>query len=142
MPKKVKAIIISKTVSIFSFTFNQLYQPAKTTPSKPTSMNKNRLILYIVFGAFHLGAFIFTVVLDNNTSLLFKMVSWVPWFKWITFLGLLILITDVVWAWKANKDAAKEKAALALDLNTLKAKLFDLQEAGKTPSTSKITDRS
>ncbi len=105
-------------------------------------MNKNRLILYIVFAAFHLGAFIFTVVLDNNTGLLFKMVSWVPAFKWITFLGLLILITDVVWAWKANKDAAKEKAALTLELNTLKAKLFDLQEATKTQSTPKTTDRS
>ena len=75
-------------------------------------MNKNRIILYIVFAAFHLGAFIFTVVLDNNTSLLFKMVSWVPMFKWITFLGLVILVVDVVWALKANKDATKEKAAL------------------------------
>ena len=105
-------------------------------------MNKNRIILYIVFAAFHLGAFIFTVVLDNNTSLLFKMVSWVPMFKWITFLGLVILITDVVWALKANKDAVKEKATITLELNTLKAKLFDLQEAGKTPSASKTTDRS
>ncbi len=105
-------------------------------------MNKNRLIFYIVFGAFHLGAFIFTVILDNNTSLLFKMVGWVPMFKWITFLGLVILVIDVVWAFKANKDAAKEKAALTLELNTLKAKLFDLQEAGKTQSLSKTTDRS
>ncbi len=105
-------------------------------------MNKNRLILYIVFSAFHLGAFIFTVILDNDTGLLFKMVSWVPWFKWITFLGLLILIIDVAWAWKANKDAAKEKTALILELNTLKAKLFDLQEDAKKQSVEKTTDRS
>lgn len=105
-------------------------------------MNKNRIILYFVFAAFHLGAFIFTVVLDNNTSLLFKMVGWVPMFKWITFLGLVILITDVVWALKANKDAAKEKAAITLELNTLKAKLFDLQEAGKNTGALKNTDRS
>ncbi len=63
-------------------------------------------------------------------------------FKWITFLGLVILITDVVWALKANKDAAKEKAAITLELNTLKAKLFDLQEAGKNPGALKTTDRS
>lgn len=105
-------------------------------------MNKNRIILYIVFAAFHLGAFIFTVILDNNTSLLFKMVSWVPMFKWITFLGLVILVVDVVWALKANKDATKEKAALTLELNTLKAKLFDLQEVAKTQTTLKTTDRS
>ncbi len=105
-------------------------------------MNKNRIILYIVFAAFHLGAFIFTVVLDNNTNLLFKMVSWVPMFKWITFLGLVILVVDVIWAFKANKDAAKEQSTLTHELNTLKAKLFDLQEAGKTQSASKTTDRS
>jgi len=105
-------------------------------------MNKNRLIFYIVFAAFHLGAFIFTVVLDNDTGLLFKMVSWVPTFKWITFLGLLILIVDVVWAFKANKDAAKEKSALTHELNTLKAKLFDLQEDAKKQSAVKTTDRS
>ncbi len=63
-------------------------------------------------------------------------------FKWITFLGLIILITDVIWAWKANKDAAKEKAALTLELNTLKAKLFDLQEVAKIQSSPKTTDRS
>ena len=105
-------------------------------------MNKNRLIFYIVFACFHFGAFIFTVVLDNNTSLLFKMVSWVPWFKWITFLGLIILIVDVVWAFKVNKDAVKEKDALTLELNTLKAKLFDLQEDAKKQSVAKTTDRS
>lgn len=63
-------------------------------------------------------------------------------FKWITFLGLVILVVDVVWALKANKDATKEKAALTLELNTLKAKLFDLQEVAKTQTTLKTTDRS
>lgn len=94
-------------------------------------MSKNRIILYSVFALFHLGAFIFTVVLDNNADLLFRMVSWVPWFKWITFLGLVLLIVDVIWSWIANRDAQNEKAVLTHELNTLKAKLFDLQEAAK-----------
>jgi hypothetical protein len=105
-------------------------------------MNKNRLIFYAVFACFHLGAFIFTVVLDNNTGLLFKMVSWVPAFKWITLLGLLMLIVDAAWALKTNKDITKEKTALTLELNTLKAKLFDLQEDAKKQSAAKTTDRS
>ena len=105
-------------------------------------MNKNRIILYIVFACFHLGAFIFTIVLDNNSGLLFKMVNWISELKWITLLGLVILITDAVWALKANKDAAKEKAALTAELNTLKAKLFDLQEDAKKQSVAKTTDRS
>ncbi len=94
-------------------------------------MNRNRLIFFSVFGLFHLSAFVFTVMLDNNTGLLFKMVSYVPSFKWLTLLGLLLLVADVVWAFMVYRISLKEKAALTLELNTLKAKLFDLQEAAK-----------
>jgi hypothetical protein len=94
-------------------------------------MKKNRLIFYLVFGFFHLAAFIFTIILQNNSSLLFKMAGFVSSFKWVTLLGLLLLIADVIWAYMANKESEKEKAALTHELNTLKAKLFDLQEAAR-----------
>ena len=96
-------------------------------------MNKNRLIFYSVFAAFHLCAFIFTVLLDNDTSLLFSMVKYVPLFKYATLLGLIMLVIDVIWSWIINRDSQKEKGALTHELNTLKAKLFDLQEAAKKP---------
>lgn len=99
-------------------------------------MNRNRLILYIIFGVFHLGAFVFTVMLDNDTGLLFKMVSYVPTFKWLTLFGLLLLIADVTWAFLAQRTETKEKAALTQELNTLKAKLFDHQEATKKQATT------
>jgi hypothetical protein len=98
-------------------------------------MKKNRLIFYLVFALFHIGAFIFTVILENNTNLLFNMVKWVPFFKWVTLFGLILLIADVIWAYMINKEAQKEKAALTHELNTLKAKLFDLQEAARTAGT-------
>jgi ABC-type transport system involved in cytochrome bd biosynthesis fused ATPase/permease subunit len=101
-------------------------------------MNRNRLIFYIVFGAFHLGAFVFTAMLSSDTGLLFKMVSFVPAFKWITFFGLVLLITDLVWSFVVHRTSSKEKAALTHELNTLKAKLFDLQEAAKKQAV--ITD--
>jgi hypothetical protein len=94
-------------------------------------MKKNRLIFYAIFAVFHLSAFLFTVILDNNTSLLFSMVQYVPLFKYGTLLGVLLIIGDFVWSWSTAKDAEKEKSALAHELNTLKAKLFDLQEAAK-----------
>ncbi len=99
-------------------------------------MSKNRVIFYIIFALFHVGAFIFTVVLDGNTNLLFSMVSWVPYFKWITFLGVILIIADVIWSWIINRDSQREKAALLLELNTLKAKLFDLQEASSKSASS------
>lgn len=97
-------------------------------------MSKNRIILYLVFALFHLGAFIFTVVLDNNTDLLFSMVGWVPMFKWVTLLGLILLVVDICWAWIGNRDSKKEKEALTHELNTLKAKLFDMQEVSRQAS--------
>ncbi len=94
-------------------------------------MKKNRLIFFAIFAAFHLTSFIFTILLDNNTSLLFSMVQYVPKFKYVTLFGLLLLIGDFIWAWIVNKDAQTEKSNLTHELNTLKAKLFDLQEAAQ-----------
>jgi hypothetical protein len=94
-------------------------------------MNRNRLIFYGVFGTFHLGAFIFTIILEGNTSLLFKLVSYVHTFKWITLLGLILLIADVIWSFTTSRTGSKEKSALTHELNTLKAKLFDAQETNR-----------
>ena len=105
-------------------------------------MNKNRLIFYLVFALFHIGAFIFTIILDGNTDLMFQMISWVPWFKWITFLGLTLLCVDVVWSWIINKNAEREKAALTKELHTLKAKLFDLQEVAKAEAAKSAAAKS
>ena len=97
-------------------------------------MTKNRLIFYTIFAAFHLCAFIFTIVIENNSSMLFSMVKYVPWFKYGTLLGLILVIVDVIWSWIINRDSQKEKDALTHELNTLKAKLFDLQEEAAKPA--------
>jgi hypothetical protein len=50
--------------------------------------------------------------------------------------GLTLLLADVTWSWIINRDSKKEKEALTHELNMLKAKLFDLQEAARqTPQT-------
>lgn len=97
-------------------------------------MIRNRLIFYIIFGIYQLGALVFTVMLDNDTGLLFKMVSYVPTFKWLTLFGFILLVTDVLWSLKDYLTGKKEKDAMTHELNTLKAKLFDLQEAAKKQS--------
>jgi hypothetical protein len=91
-------------------------------------MKKNRLIFYLIFALFHIGAFIFTVVLGNSSSFLISMFSWVPYFKWVTLLGVVLVIVDFIWATIAMKEVNREKSALSHEVNTLKAKMFDLQE--------------
>ena len=91
-------------------------------------MKKNRVIFYIIFALFHIGAFIFTLALGNNSTFLMSMFSWVPYFKWVTLLGVLLMCIDFIWSWVTIKDSDREKAALSHEVNTLKAKLFDMQE--------------
>ena len=91
-------------------------------------MKKNRVIFYILFALFHLGAFIFTVALGNDSGFLMSMFSWVPYFKWVTLVGVLLVLIDFVWTSIEVKNRNREKAALQHEVNTLKAKLFDMQE--------------
>ena len=100
-------------------------------------MKKNRLIFYAVFGAFHLFLVIFTMYVDsqrNDFAFLTQMLGWIWLMKYGAFLGLILLVTDVVWDLMTNKENQKEQAALNHEINTLKAKLFDLQEAAKGPA--------
>lgn len=91
-------------------------------------MKRNRLIFYALFLTFHVVAFIFTFVLGNDSGFMMRMVRWVPYFKWITLTGLVFVLVDFIWAWVITKDHDRERAALKHEVNTLKAKMFDLQE--------------
>lgn len=95
-------------------------------------MNKRRLIFFGIFGAYHVLAFVFTLVLENNTGLLFKMVGYLSTLKYATFSGVLLFAVDFVWSWRESKAAAKMQEAARHENNTLKAKVYDLQETSKT----------
>lgn len=96
--------------------------------TRDTHMEKNRIIFYLLFVLFHIGAFIFTVALGNDSGFLMSMFSWVPYFKWVTLAGLVLVLIDFIWSWAAVKDRQREREALQHEVNTLKAKLFDMQE--------------
>lgn len=91
-------------------------------------MKKNRVIFYLIFALFHIGALIFTIQLGNSSSFLMSMFSWVPYFKWVTLLGVVLMIIDFAWAIASAKESNREKSVLSQEVNTLKAKMFDLQE--------------
>lgn len=103
-------------------------------------MKKSRLIFYLIFVLFHIGAFIFTVALGNDSGFLMSMFSWVPYFKWVTLFGVALVLVDFGWAWIANRDRNREREALGNEVNTLKAKLFDIQESSRQAPPSKPAD--
>jgi hypothetical protein len=57
-------------------------------------------------------------------------------FKYGTFLGCLLLATEVVWTWMDSKKIAREKEAMRQENNILKAKVYDLGEAVKKGSSN------
>ena len=103
-------------------------------------MNKKRIIFYLVFAAFHIGAFIFTLLIQDF-SFLTKIFNYIGLFKYITFFGIVLIVADVIWSWIVGRDGKKEKDALTHELNMLKAKLFDLQETAKDSNAAKTTPK-
>jgi hypothetical protein len=100
-------------------------------------MNQKRLILYLAFSIYQICAFIFTVMVDGHLDLL-GLLKFIPWFKFISFLGVLLLVVDFAWYWLDRRANHKVKKELEKENNVLKAKIYDFQEAEKTAS-SKIS---
>lgn len=95
------------------------------------NMNKRRLIFFGIFGIYHVMAFIFTITIEKNTGLLFKLVGYLSSFKYGTLLGLSLLIIDFIWWWRESKSTQELLEAARLENNTLKAKVYDYQESAK-----------
>jgi hypothetical protein len=52
--------------------------------------------------------------------------------------GLLLFVIDFIWNWVENRNAGREKEVMRHENNTLKAKVYDLQQ----PATSPVKDSS
>jgi len=102
-------------------------------------MTKRRIIFFAIFGTYHLLLLFFTFYMESqkeNFKFLGAMLRNFPLFKYGAFLGVLLLIIDVIWSWRVNSAQRKENDALILEANTLKAKVYDLQEASKNKGTA------
>ena len=93
-------------------------------------MNRKRLLLYLIFVVYQAGAFAFTYLVDGHLDLL-GLLKFIPWFKYIAFIGLLMIVLDIAWYlidWRTNRQ---ERQELKDENTNLKAKLYDLQESSR-----------
>lgn len=93
-------------------------------------MNRKRLLLYLIFVVYQAGAFAFTYLVDGHLDLL-GLLKYIPWFKFIAFFGLLMILLDIIWYvmdWRSNRQ---EQQDLKDENTNLKAKLYDMQEAAR-----------
>ena len=92
-------------------------------------MNRNRYIFYSIFGAYQLLVLIFTVVIDSDQSLLFGLVPYISWFKYGALVGLVFFGVDLVWMLQTQRQHRKDYETMRHENNTLKARVYDLQQA-------------
>lgn len=97
-------------------------------------MSKRRIIFFTIFGVYHLVILIFTSYIDaqkQDLGVLTRMYGILHLFKYGAILGLLLFVTDFLWTWRAARANLKEQETFNFEVNNLKAKVYDLQEAAK-----------
>ena len=99
-------------------------------------MTRKRLFLYLAFAVYQVVSFILTILVDGHHDLL-GLLKFIPWFKYITFLGVTLIAVDFVWFWMDRRVAKQREAELEKENSVLKAKIYDFQEAAKRQGPSK-----
>ncbi len=99
-------------------------------------MNRNALIVYTLFFVFMVvlvgTTFYFeSIVAKGDFNTMIKLAKNATLFKYLSFFGLILLMVDFGLNYMNLRKLGKEKEAMQLEMNTLKAKLFDIQEAQK-----------
>ena len=103
-------------------------------------MNRRRLIFFGIFGFYHLVVLLFTAYIDvqkSDLGVLTSMYKFIYLFKYGAFLGLVLLGIDFVWTWREIRISTKAHDASQLEINSLKAKVYDFQEASKNEVSKK-----
>lgn len=102
-------------------------------------MKRNRLIFYSVFAALHLFIFFFSLYTDSqkdNLQFLLGMQSKIWMLKYGSLILLVLMVTNVVLHYRDIRRNTRDKEQLTLELNILKAKVYDFQEAAKSKPSS------
>jgi membrane protein implicated in regulation of membrane protease activity len=99
-------------------------------------MNIKRVYLYLAFIIYQVSAFIFTVMVDGHLDLL-GLLKYIPWFKYIAFIGVVFLVFDLAWQWMDRRASKKRQNDLEKENIELKAKVYDYQEASRSETPAK-----
>ena len=99
-------------------------------------MNQRRRIFFIVFGSYHLLTLFFILFIEaqkEDLSLLYGLYSKIWMMRYGAMLGLSLFAIDFIWNWIENRNTVREKEAMRLENNTLKAEVYDLQQPAPEP---------
>ncbi|MBN8577465.1 MAG: hypothetical protein J0L66_11020 [Cytophagales bacterium] len=97
-------------------------------------MNQRRRIFFAIFGFYHVFILLFVLYVESRKELsdLLSLYGNLKLFKYGALLGIILFVIDVVWNFLENRSVKKEFENLRHENNTLKAKVYDLQQPAKT----------
>jgi len=99
-------------------------------------MNQRRRIFFIIFGSYHLLTLFFILFIEaqkEDLSLLYGLYSKIWMMRYGAMLGLALFLIDFIWNWVENRNTDREKEVMRHENNTLKAKVYDLQQPVPEP---------
>lgn len=95
-------------------------------------MKKPKSIFFLVYLLFHIALLVVSIYV-NYRSEDFEFLLWLrgkmSMMVYVSALGLVLFFINLIFSGIDARTANKEKAALEQEVNALKAKMFDLQEA-------------
>ncbi len=97
-------------------------------------MNQRRRIFFIIFGVYHLSILISILVIEKaDLGLLLDLYGKIWVIRYGALIGVLLFVIDFIWNWIETRNSGREKEVMRHENNTLKAKVYDLQQPIKDP---------
>jgi hypothetical protein len=108
-------------------------------------MKNHRKTLIYLFLIFHLLHFIGALYIDakqDDLGFLLSIKGYLPWMKYFALSGLVLFLVAYIVIMRDTRLLRKSVEQAKEEHTTLKAKLFDFQEASKKSETSMATSTS
>lgn len=106
-------------------------------------MKKPKSIFLLIYFVFHILLLVVSIYV-NYRSEDFEFLLWLrgkmSMMVYISVIGVILYFINLLFAGMDGRSHAKEKEALEQEINALKAKMFDLQEATGSKPASKTPE--
>lgn len=98
-------------------------------------MKKPRSIFYFIYFLFHVGLLLASIYVNYKSEdfeFLLKLRERMDLMIYVSVVGVILFLVDIILVTMAVRNHNKETEKLQHEINSLKAKMFDLQEATKS----------
>lgn len=98
-------------------------------------MKKGKTIFLIIYLLFHLILLVSAIVVNlrsEDFEFLFSVRDNMSMTVWFAIIGMILFVINVVMITSSTSHHTKKEEGLRQEINSLKAKMYDLQDARKT----------